>query len=197
MAASAVQAAIGFEYLYRFKIEVAHAGKVSHKTYMVRVEEIAPKLFGVKFHDKNHNGIDKYRTLTHVGVYNALRILATCVKVTRQTLDANPGASFGFVGMNAYNGDPNGNFEPTLHFTKRFRVYREITKRYFPEHEGWHHIIDEETSGYLVMHPTTSQSLPERSAMLSLFASTLVKIEESHASWLHNINTRKKGRHRW
>lgn len=139
--------------LYRFK------SSKSNLVYIVRVECYEYHIYAVKFYLKSHAlSKDKYKMLTNT--YEPRKIINTCINIMLSIYEADPRASFGFVGANGFGEDVN--------CTKRYRVYSRMIATYF-SNNYFYHKENIEKSAYMLINNIALNENPDLVAEIESF----------------------------
>ena len=103
----------------------------------------------MKFYLKNHRlSDDRYMLLSND--YDGFRVLSTLVNILHYLFtELNENASIGFIGTKLAK-------EENCINTKRFRIYKNIAKRYFSP-KTFEHAINVENSSYLLLNRKSAE----------------------------------------
>lgn len=136
---------------FRFKTQ-------NGNVYIIDVENYKNNIYIIKYYLKNHRLSEyKYSFRTNENVAN--RIFGTCLNVASEILNKDCKASFGYVGAN--------DIDEKKENTKRYRVYKRISERFFSP-KNFTHYQNDKNSLYLMLNNSNSDL--EISTILKLLA---------------------------
>jgi len=121
--------------IYRFKTRF-------NRVYFIEVEQYHSNIYFAKFYCRIHKNLkNRYKLQLEDG--DGFRIFSTCIDLAAHILTQDPLASFGFIGENSLGERPEN--------TRRYRIYRTLTVRYFSP-KAFIHEKDDYNSTYFIIN---------------------------------------------